>query len=440
MSCFLFASQPGTGHLNPLLTIAQRLRTRGHETVFVHAGPARFGATITAHGFRAIGLRPPLSTLGLALLPLASGSFETRMALRLFTAQVQTLARRIVPVIRRTGAATVVADFALPGAHVAAEAAGVPFVTIYHAGLAYRGPGVPPLGSGLPIGTPSDGAAAPHRARMDRLLAGATERVVRARAAFGLPARNPGHYFWTSPWATLVLTAEGVEAPRDPLPPRTFYIGPCLSGRDGGGDAFPFDRLSPMLPKVYVSLGTVFNNKPDVYRRIIDAFADGTRQVVVSAGGAYARLRRGSFPPSVLLFQRVPQVQLLPRVDAVISHGGNNTVNETLAAGRPLLVLPVGGEQGDNAARVVWLGAGLRGDIRAFTSDEVRAKVDRLLTEPGFSQRAAEVARVLAETDGVGTATAFLEHLAVERRPVERPEGSPLTLTRNAALPWSQLT
>ena len=136
------------------------------------------------------------------------------------------------------------------------------------------------------------------------------------------------------------------------------------------------------------------------------------------------------------MFERVPQVEVLSRVDAVISHGGNNTVNETLAAGKPLLVMPVGGEQGDNASRVVYLGVGLRASIKESTSQEIGVKVDRLIEESIFRQRAKEVADALALTQGPVTAALFIERLAESRQPIERPEGYPLTVTRDSDPPW----
>jgi UDP:flavonoid glycosyltransferase YjiC (YdhE family) len=435
MGTFLFAAQPGMGHLNPLLTIARRLRHEGHEAVFVQFGPRHVARAIADHGFRALPLRPPLCSLGLVLLPYTSGFVETTLAMQLFTCGILHYARQLQPHLEELKPDAAVVDFSFPGAFLAAEARGIPWVSIYHAGLMYRGPGIPPFGSGLPIG-----GSWGWRGRLYSWLNARGERkirasVARARARLGLPPADSGPYFWTSPWATLVLSAEEAEAPRDPLPPRTFYIGPCFAERRGGQEGFPFERLSPELPKIYVSLGTVFNNKPQVFARIIRAFADGRHQLIISAGGAYERLRSMPLPDHVLLFPRVPQVEILPRVDAVISHGGNNTVNETLAAGRPLLVLPVGGEQGDNASRVVYLGAGLRADIARTPAAEVRRLVDLLLQGP-FRQRAQEVAAALARTEGAATAARFIEHVARTRSPVERPPGYPLTVTRDLPLPW----
>jgi UDP:flavonoid glycosyltransferase YjiC (YdhE family) len=141
-------------------------------------------------------------------------------------------------------------------------------------------------------------------------------------------------------------------------------------------------------------------------------------------------------PDHVLLFERVPQVELLARVDVMVSHGGNNTVNEALAAGRPLLVMPVGGEQGDNASRVVYLGTGLRARISGSPSSEIGEKVRRLIEEPSFSRKALGIARSLARTAGPGVAARFVEYLAANRRPMVRPPGYPLTVLSDTPGPW----
>ncbi|MFQ5593006.1 MAG: glycosyltransferase [Anaerolineae bacterium] len=437
MSTFLFSAHPAMGHLNPLLTIARKMRTEGHTVVFAHFAPPKIEQYMADNRFRFINLRPSLSMLGGVLLPLTSGYLETFLAVKLFLGGLSHYARATGQVMDELRPAAVVSDFSFVGASLAAESRAVPYVAIYHAGLGFKGPGIPPFGSGLPIGGEWGRKGQVYRFLSDYLERSVDNTIARARKRLGLPPGEKG--FLTrpaSPWLNLVLTAEAIEAPRDPLPPTTFFIGPCVDRRSIQADGFPFEQLSPDRPKIYVSLGTVFNRKPKVFSRIIDAFADGRYQLIVSAGGACRKLREQRLSDHVLLFERVPQVELLPHVDVVISHGGNNTVNETLAAGKPLLVLPVGGEQGDNASRVVYLGAGQRADIRRFTSQEIRMKADRLLAEPHFRECAREIGDALARTQGPVTAARFIERVAQTGRPLLRPEGYPLTVTRETAPPW----
>ncbi|HEX8704014.1 MAG TPA: nucleotide disphospho-sugar-binding domain-containing protein, partial [Myxococcaceae bacterium] len=216
--------------------------------------------------------------------------------------------------------------------------------------------------------------------------------------------------------------------------PSCFFVGPCFATRRGTApEAFPFERLQPEAFKVYVSLGTVFNNRPQVFRTLIEALDLPGVQTVVSAGASYAELSAGKLPGNVLLFPRVPQVELLPRMDLVIGHGGNNTTNETLAAGKPLLVIPVGGEQQDNSRRVEYLGAGLSLRPEQLSVEKVRQAVTRLREEPSFVQKTRQLQAQLDETDGTGTAARLITWLAQHKAPMRMPEGTSRSLTREGA-------
>jgi len=189
-------------------------------------------------------------------------------------------------------------------------------------------------------------------------------------------------------------------------------------------------------PKIYVSLGTFFNNRPKLFRKILGAFPDNSYQIIVKAGGAYDKLCTQQFQSHIMLFRNVPQTQLLPVVDMVVSHGGNNTVNETLSSGKPILVVPVGGEQGDNAAKVEYLGVGLRADMRRSTSKKIRMKVGRMREEPDFREQASKAADAIAQTDGPRTAASFILHVLETEQPIRRPDGYPLTVLGNTPAPW----
>lgn len=440
MSTFLFATQPAMGHLNPLVTIAHEMRSAGHTVVFfVCPVPENVRDFITSNGFRLISIRPPLRSLGLQIIPFFSGYMETFMAVQMFFSGLSYYARNIRRILDELKPDAVVSDFFFLGACLAAESNGIPYVVIYHAGLSFKGQGIPPFGSGLPIGGAWGREEKVYRFLLNFLEHSVDNAIARARKRSGLSPRGKGYLTCpSSPWLTLVLTAEDMEAPRFPLPSTIFFIGPCISGRQGvlqKGD-FLFDQLSPTKPKVYVSLGTVFNRKSKVFNKIINAFADNRCQIIVSAGAAFARLHSQYLPSNVLLFESVPQLEVLSRVDVVISHGGNNTVNETLASGKPLLVMPVGGEQGDNASRVVYLGVGLRADLKKSTFQEIATKVKRLIEEPSFRQRAKEIANAIVLTQGPVTATRFIEHVAKSRQSLLRPKGYPLTVTYKTVPPW----
>jgi MGT family glycosyltransferase len=432
MSTILFVGHPNAGHLNPLVSIAVRVRARGHRCVFAGFGPA---AVLTPIGGAGLALEPlpsPLSALGFHLLPYLRGMVESAFAVALFTAQPVAYARRLLPLLRRLAPDAIVSDFLFPGGGIAAEVLGIPWISVYHAGLIYPGPGVHAVGSGLDVGAPPTLRSRLLQQVQDRLTASTAARLARARAVLRrAPAAVSTTAPWTSPWLTLVLTAADAEAPREPLPPCSFFIGPCLEGRVE--EPFPFHLLEDR-PRVFVSMGTVFNRRPRLLRRIVLALRPCGAQLIVAAGASFPHLR--DLEEHALVFPRVPQLELLPQVDVVISHGGNNTVTESLAAGKPLLVLPQGGEQDANASRVTFLGAGLRANGHRIQPLEIRAAAARLIADPSFRGAAARVAATLARTDGPTTAARLIERVADRREPIHRPADYPATLEASTPLPW----
>jgi MGT family glycosyltransferase len=446
MSDIAFLCHPTVGHLNTLLSIALRMRAEGHSVRFLIPSVPSLGfrlrpdilnnAVDVPASVERVGLPierlflPPATAFHAILLSRSSGYAEVKRAWALFTGGLGSLTRTVLRGFERQRPDVVVVDFAFPAGLLAAEKLNIPYVSVYHSGLPFRGPGVPPFGSGLPIGTP-EGPELQRAEQSERELLGRIhQKLERVRRAVGLgPGPTDFPRSPSSPWLNLVVSHECIEAPRSGLGPSCFFVGPCFSPRRGlASEAFPFERLEDGAFKVYVSLGTVFNNRPQVFLTLLEALDMPGVQAIVSAGASYEALASRKLPGKVLLFRRVPQLELLPRVELVIGHGGNNTTNETLAAGKPLLVIPVGGEQRDNSRRVEYLGAGLTIWPEQLSVEGVRQAVSRLREEPRFGEKARELQRQLEETEGSETAARLIAHLARTRAPLHLPAEASRTL------------
>ncbi len=144
MSTLLFTSQPSRGHLNPMLTIARQMRAKGHTIAFSGTAPARIEKVVTTTGFRFFNFRPSLSTLGSSFLSFTSGYFETFVAIKLFFSGLSYYAQAIGRVLDEYQPDAIVSDFSFIGSCLAAESRGIPYVIIYHAGLSFKGPDIPP--------------------------------------------------------------------------------------------------------------------------------------------------------------------------------------------------------------------------------------------------------------------------------------------------------
>lgn len=446
MSKVLFLNQPAIGHLNTLLTIALQMKEDGHQVHFlvpsinerlgnkVFETAASVPKVIASHNIPMDTIRPVLSTgLIAVLLPSATGQNEVALSMNMFSQGIEYYTRKILRIVERVKPDVLVADFAFFGGHLAAELAGIPCIVIYHSGLPFTGKGIPPFGSGLPIAQGNEAWDQQYRRREQIISSRLDARFNAARKKFGLPVFPAGILHTPySKWLNLITSVEAIEAPRDNLTGNSLFIGPCFAKRKNSPEGhFPFEKLRSDKYKIYVSLGTVFNNKPKVFERIISALNSPEYQVIISAGGAYKKLLQNKMPENVLLFQSVPQVDLLPKVDLVIGHGGNNSTNETLAAGKPLIAMPVGGEQGDNARRIEYLKAGLRVNIASFDEDEITQKVKYIRSNPKFQERVSCLKEAIDQTDGPKTASACIEWVARHKRLLSRPAGFPLTVTKD---------
>ncbi len=179
---------------------------------------------------------------------------------------------------------------------------------------------------------------------------------------------------------------------------------PCASTFD---DRFLF--VGPSTPHahervthpamVYVSLGTLFNTDGTFFKNCYEAFGGEDYQVILSAPPGL-----GPAPANFIVHSNAPQIDLLQRATAFVSHGGMNSVNESLSYGVPLVVIPQMGEQMIIGRRVEELGAGVYIAKEEVTAVKLRDGVRRLLAEPHFRSQAAEVRQSFQVAGGASRA------------------------------------
>ena len=133
-------------------------------------------------------------------------------------------------------------------------------------------------------------------------------------------------------------------------------------------------------------MGTIWNDADDLFRLIIDAVQDRAN-VIVTVGRQNDPEALGPQPPHVVVRRFIPQEEILQRCDVVVAHGGSGTVLGALTAGVPLLVLPQGADQWNNADRVVRAGAGRRLLAEEVSVDAVRHAVTDLLDDRSYRGR-----------------------------------------------------
>jgi MGT family glycosyltransferase len=180
---------------------------------------------------------------------------------------------------------------------------------------------------------------------------------------------------------------------------RFLFIGPSSEPR-GASVPFPWELVThPVV--VYVSLGTLFNTDADFYRKCYEAFRGEDYQVILSSSMNVDLADLGPAPPNFIAQAHVPQIEVLRRATAFVSHGGMNSVNESLSHGVPMLVIPQMGEQMIIGRRVEELGAGLYIEKPEVTAEKLREGVRRLLADQRFREQAVRVRQSFQTAGGV---------------------------------------
>jgi UDP:flavonoid glycosyltransferase YjiC (YdhE family) len=232
----------------------------------------------------------------------------------------------------------------------------------------------------------------------------------KARRAFGLAPLGTveelaGEYHRAD--LRLIQTSEAFDFPITPPPPNVRYVGAVLDEPDWTGTwKNPWPEADPR-PFVVASLSATFQDQRGVLQRIIAAL--GTLEVrgLVTLGPAMAG-ERFDLPPNVVAVPSAPHARLFPHAAALVTHAGHGTVMRALVHGVPLLCLPMGRDQDDNAARVFARGAGLR--LRPSARPRrIAAAIRRLLGEPGFRARAERLGRIIADDAAADRGVAELE-------------------------------
>ena len=282
--------------------------------------------------------------------------------------------------------------------------AGVPFVRIMSCNpLEMPGPDVPPVFSGYPAADRTGWAE--FRAEYDRTHRELWQRFnawVTDRGAPPLPDLEWVHEgdlnlyvypeiadYRRAPGPSWHRLDSSVRATDEPFAvPEAIADGP---GRD--------------TPLVYFSLGSLGSADVGLMRRVIACLAETPYRYIVSKGPLHAEIE---LAPNMWGAEFVPQTRVIPSADLVITHGGNNTVTESLHFGKPMIALPLFWDQYDNAQRVDELGLGVRLDTYGFTDAEMRAALDRLLTDGPLRARLDAESRRIRARDGVRRAAELI--------------------------------
>ena len=157
---------------------------------------------------------------------------------------------------------------------------------------------------------------------------------------------------------------------------------------------------------VYFSLGSLGSADVGLMRRIIAVLADTPHRYIVSTGPLHAEIELAENMHGA---EFLPQTTILPLVDLVITHGGNNTTTECLHFGKPMVMLPLFWDQHDNAQRIDELGLGVRLNTYGFESGELSSAIAKLVADEALAERLRAASAQIRSHQGLEKATELIE-------------------------------
>jgi MGT family glycosyltransferase len=172
-----------------------------------------------------------------------------------------------------------------------------------------------------------------------------------------------------------------------------------------------FEPPSGQGALVYVSLGSLGSADVELMNRLVAALAETPHRYLVSKGPQHELIE---LAPNMTGAEFLPQPAILPHADLVITHGGNNTVTESIHFGKPMVVLPLFWDQHDNAQRMAECGFGVRLPTYEFEDTQLHDAIERLLSTP--NNRLAEASRRLQSQPGTVRAADLIEELGGAHR------------------------
>jgi UDP:flavonoid glycosyltransferase YjiC (YdhE family) len=363
----LFASTRGTGHFTPLVPLIEAAVRGGHEVMV--AGPPPLAETVERAGYRFWeGAEPPEDELGplWGRVPTVSPDEANAIVVGGIFAgvNVHAMLPSLEAACEEWRPDLLIREEAEFASAIAAERHGV-----RHARL------------GISMGALEELALEFAGARLDALHPGITERI------------------WSSPYLTTVPSrVEDPERTQRPVTHR--FRDPAAGGPGEPGADGP--------PLVYVSFGSIAGTMPiadALYAAVFEATAELPARVLLTLGQRDADIEAlGPVPPNLQVEAWVNPADVLPGASVAVSHGGFGTTLEAVATGVPLVVVPLFGDQPDNARRVEAVGAGVvvwpEGADESMRSGldpgALRDAVATVLEDEAYGRVASELAAEMA--------------------------------------------
>jgi MGT family glycosyltransferase len=418
---FLFTTWEGGGNVTPALEAVRKLVARGHHVRIMSEECNRPESTAAGAAFRCWRRAPSRKDRSPETQTCRDWAAATPQEGLLsvirdtWCGPALAYAQDVIEELRHEPADLVVTCEALFGVMAGCESIRQGFATLCPNISLVPLPGVPPLGPGL----------APARNEQERAMHAEIARASMSMFDSGLPALNAARASlglaplehlvdqFRAAKIELLATSQAFDFPSTGLPAKVRYVGPQIGDPNW---AHPWKSpwaKSDQRPLVTIGFSTTFQNHAGVLQKVIDALAPLPARVLVTLGGS---IKSEELRPSenCVLVESAPHSVVMRESAFVVTHGGHGTVIRALISRTPMLVIPHGRDQNDNAVRVTERGAGL--SLMPDASVEaIRTAAERLLGERSFRAAAGRLGDLVAAEAENSTIVQELEAAASTR-------------------------
>ncbi len=427
------------GHLFPMCALGRELQERGHEILFFNVPDAEEDISKAQIPFCRFGDKyHPAGTIarrdeGVGKLEGLAGSAYMDQYL---VGYVRAVFEEAAPLLEAANVDLLVVDQTDVSSSSLAAALKIPFVTVTLPLMFNYEDSVPHWSSGEPY---SNDPALFERRRSVRNFVSDMFGCYRSTLnEYRVKAGLPPYTHWDETWSTLAQISPqpaAFEYPRQALPATFHFTGPFLKAGCRPASTFPFEKLSGK-PLIYASFGTMLNRYLEMFRVIAKACVGLDFQLLISLGGGSSPEELGSLPGDPLVMKFVPQLEILPRASLMITHAGMNSALECLAAGVPMVAVPVSLDQPGVAARIAWTGMGVVIPLQECTVPALRSRIDEVLGNPSYRERAKWFKETIAAADGLGKAASIIEKVAATKAPILRQRTAPASSLGQGTAPY----
>ncbi len=395
MSRILFTVPPLTGHVNPTVSLGAELSARGHQVAWT--GLPGVVDVLLPPDAAFLPLVGPLDQAAFDEMQRRGTGLRGPEALKflwedfIIPYAVDT-APALFEVVRDFGPDLLVVDQQAVAGAVVAGKLGIPWITSATTSAELTDP----------------------LAELPKVDAWVRAQLIDLQLELGA-GPDPHGDLRFSDQLIIAFTTQALVGPIAVAAPTVRFVGPSIARR-ADPTPFPWEWLDPERPHVLVTLGTVSAGIGSrFFAAAVEALATTGVQAVFVAPTDQVDIPDGV--ANILVRPRIPQLAVLDHMDAVVSHGGHNTVCESLAHGLPLVLAPIRDDQPIVADQVVRAGAGVRVRFGRVSPTELRQAVLGVLDEPSFRIAAGGIGRSFEDAGGATAAADAIDELLLARQP-----------------------